>query len=112
MAASMRSLGIFAPFAFCITTRNLALVAGSGPPSLTDIEISLPNLVKTFAIFPQRFSFRSFLNSNALPTFYIFMLLVASHQFQVSVLIVTVFSEINVQSPNLRSEERRVGKEF
>ena len=41
IAASTRSLGIFSDLAFFIAILNLELFSGSGPPSLTAIEISL-----------------------------------------------------------------------
>jgi hypothetical protein len=47
--------------------RSLGLEAGSGPPDLTAITISLPNRVNTLDILSHLLNFRSFLNSNALP---------------------------------------------
>src|SRR5690606_31857098 len=67
MARSMFSLGMFTALAFWITARSLELASGSGPPSLTAMTISLPILVKALAMADQRFIFRAFLNSNALP---------------------------------------------
>ena len=67
MARPTLSLGIFADLAFWITALSRELVSGFGPPSLTAIEMSLPIRVKVFAMADQRFIFRAFLNSNALP---------------------------------------------
>ena len=49
---------------------NLEFVSGFGPPSFTAITISFPILVNVLAIADQRFIFRAFLNSNALPIFF------------------------------------------
>ena len=50
---------------------SLALVSGFGPPSFTAMTISLPILVNVLAIADQRFIFLAFLNSNALPIFFL-----------------------------------------
>ena len=50
-----------------MTARRRELVSGLGPPSLTDIAMSLPMRVKVLAMADQRFIFRALRNSNALP---------------------------------------------
>ena len=46
MERLMLSLGMLLYFALAMTSRSLALSAGSGPPALTAMAISRPILVK------------------------------------------------------------------
>ena len=47
----MLSFGMFKDLAEPTADLNLIFFSGSGPPSLTATEISLPNLEKIFALF-------------------------------------------------------------
>ena len=67
MARSTLSLGMFSDLAVWISIRSRGLPAGSGPPALTAITISLPSRVKVLAILPQRLNLRALRNSKALP---------------------------------------------
>ena len=67
IARSTFSFGMLADFAFWITARKRELASGFGPPSFTAITISFPIRVNALAMADQRFIFRPFLNSKALP---------------------------------------------
>ena len=54
-----------------VKTRKRGLFSGSGPACFAQIVISLPNLVKTRAMLPQRLNFLALRNSNALPILYL-----------------------------------------
>jgi hypothetical protein len=69
-----------------MTALSLELESGSGPPSLTAITMSLPILVKALDMADQRFIFRAFLNSKALPIVDVFL-------FKVSNLIFLSFTD-------------------
>jgi len=61
---SIVSLGILFDLAFAITSLNLLLLLGSGPPSLTATISSLPNLVKTLPFAASFFSFLCLMLAN------------------------------------------------
>ena len=60
------SFGMLFAFAFAMTSRNLLLLSGSGPPSLTATAISLPMTVKIFPFFASFFSFLCLMFANLL----------------------------------------------
>src|SRR6185437_7061039 len=67
MAASTRSLGMLTLLAFSWQRRRAGLVAGSGPPALTAMAISLPIRENCLAIRSHRANIVDFLTSNMRP---------------------------------------------
>ena len=68
----MLSLGTWFDLAFNIRSRSFALDAGSPPPSLTAIVISLPIFVNTFALCASVFSFLCLMFAHLLCPYIVF----------------------------------------
>ena len=67
MAASVLSFGMLTARAFCRMRLSVEFDAGSGPPALTAIAISLATRVNCFAMRFQRANIACFLTSNMRP---------------------------------------------